>query len=189
MTVLGLTAAEVAARRADGRSNDVPDPASRTIGEIVRANVLTPFNLVLGMLLVVIIAVGELKDSLFGIVLVLNTLIGIVQEVRTKRGPRPPGRAQRARAPACAATATEHEVPVSELVLDDVVVLRPGDQISVDGEVIDANGLEIDESLLTGEAEPVDKAVGDEVLSGSFVAVGDGIMRATAVGADTHAFS
>ena len=72
-------------------------------------------------------------------------------------------------------------------MLDDLVVLRPGDQVSVDGEVLTANGLEIDESLLTGEADPVAKAVGDEVLSGAFVAVGNGVMRATRVGNDTHA--
>ncbi len=84
-TTHGLNPTEVAQRRADGRSNDVPNPTSRTIEQIVRANVFTPFNLLLGILLVVIIAVGEYRDSLFGIVLVLNTLIGIVQEVRSKQ--------------------------------------------------------------------------------------------------------
>ena len=182
----GLSAAEVDARRADGRTNAVDEPTSRTLREILRANVVTPFNLLLAILLVAIIAVGELKDSLFGIVLVLNTLIGVVQELRAKRvldrlallnAPR--ARVRR--------DGGELDVAVGELVLDDLVVLRPGDQVSVDGDVLAANGLEIDESLLTGEADPVAKSVGDEVLSGAFVAVGDGVMRATRVGRQTHA--
>jgi len=183
----GLTAAEVADRVARGLSNDVPDPTSRTIRQIVRANVLTPFNFLLGTLLVVIIAIGEIKDALFGIVLVLNTVIGIFQEVRSKRAL---DRLAVLNAPRAAVVrdGTEQEVGVKELVLDDLVVLRPGDQIGVDGEVLDAWGLEIDESLLTGEADPVDKEIGAEVLSGSFVAAGSGHLRATGVGADSYAF-
>src|SRR5690606_21327746 len=79
------------------------------------------------------------------------------------------------------------EVDGGELVLDDVVVLGPGDQVLVDGEVLDARGLELDESLLTGESDPVGKEPGDQVLSGSFVAAGNGHVRATAVGADAYA--
>jgi cation-transporting ATPase E len=183
----GLTSADVAERRADGRSNDIGDPTSRTITQIVRANVLTPFNLLLGILLVVIIAVGEFKDALFGIVLVLNTLIGIVQEVRSKRAL---DRLAVINAPRTCVVRDggEFEVPVKELVLDDLIVLRPGDQISVDGDVLAATGLEVDESLLTGEADPLDKAAGDAVLSGSFVAAGSGRMVATAVGAESYAY-
>jgi cation-transporting ATPase E len=182
----GLSAAEVQARLADGRSNAVEVTASRTVREILRANVLTAFNLLLAILLVAIIAVGELKDSLFGIVLVLNTLIGVVQELRAKRTldrlallNAPHARVRR--------DGGELDVAVADLVLDDVIVLRPGDQISVDGDVLGANGLEIDESLMTGESDPVAKEPGDELFSGSFVAVGDGVMRATRVGAATNA--
>jgi cation-transporting P-type ATPase E len=182
----GLSAADVDARRADGRTNAVDEATSRTLREILRANVITPFNLLLVILLVAIIAVGEIKDSLFGIVLILNTLIGVIQELRAKRVldrlallNAPQARVRR--------DGGELDVAVAELVLDDLVVLRPGDQVSVDGEVLTANGLEIDESLLTGEADPVAKSVGDEVLSGAFVAVGNGVMRATRVGNDTHA--
>ena len=183
----GLTSAEVDQRRADGQTNDVPNPTSRTIAQIVRANVLTPFNFLLGTLLVVIIAVGEFRDALFGIVLVANTLIGIVQEVRSKRAL---DRLAVLNAPRSAVVrdGSEQEIAVKELVLGDLVVLRPGDQISVDGEVLAASGLEVDESLLTGEADPVDKDPGDDVQSGSFVAAGSGRMRATSVGADSYAF-
>ena len=154
--VSGLSQAEVDARRADGRSNEVRDPTSRSVGDIVRANVLTPFNLVLGILFVIIVAVGEIKDSLFGIVLVLNTLIGIVQEVRSKRALDHLALLSAPRA-CVRRDGTEGEVPVHELVLDDLIVLRPGDQIAVDATVLVARGLEVDESLLTGEADPVDK--------------------------------
>ena len=183
----GLTNAEVEQRRAAGKTNDVPDPTSRSVRDIVRANIFTPFNFLLGSLLVVILAVQEYRDALFGIVLVANALIGIVQEVRAKRAL---DRLAVLNAPKATIVRDGGIVEVStkELVEDDVVVLAPGDQISVDGEVIEANGVEIDESLLTGEADPVDKSVGDEVLSGSFVVAGGGKMIATRVGADAYAF-
>src|SRR6476646_831327 len=83
--VTGLTTADVERRRAEGRTNDVPNPTSRSIGQIISANVFTLFNALLGGLLVVILWVKEYRDALFGIVLVLNAAIGIVQEVRAKR--------------------------------------------------------------------------------------------------------
>ncbi len=183
----GLTTAEVEQRRAEGRTNDVPDPTSRTVGQIVRANVFTPFNALLGVLLVVILAVGEYRDALFGIVLVANALIGIVQELRAKRSL---DRLAVLNAPSSKVRRDGAEVVLasSELVADDVVVLTLGDQIAVDGEVLTASGLEIDESLLTGEADPVDKATGDDVMSGSFVVAGSGSIRATGVGAEAYAF-
>ena len=132
----GLTAAEVGQRRADGRTNDVEDPTSRSIGDIVRANVFTPFNFLLGSLLVVILAVQEYRDALFGIVLVLNAVIGIVQEVRAKRSldrlallNAPHAQVRRDGAVV--------EIMSKELVEDDVIELRLGDQIAVDGVVLD----------------------------------------------------
>ncbi len=183
----GLTTAEVQQRRAEGRTNDAPDPTSRTVGQIVRANVFTPFNALLGVLLVVILAVGEYRDALFGIVLVTNALIGIVQELRAKRSL---DRLAVLNAPSSRVRRDGDEVVLasSELVADDVVILTLGDQIAVDGEVLTASGLEIDESLLTGEADPVDKATGDDVMSGSFVVAGSGSIRATGVGAEAYAF-
>ncbi len=183
----GLTTAEVDDRRRRGLSNDVPDPTSRSVADIVRANVFTPFNFLLGSLLVVILAVQEYRDALFGIVLVLNALIGIVQEVRSKRSL---DRLALLNAPRSTVVrdGTTTDVSTKELVLDDVVVLGLGDQITVDGRVLEASGLEIDESLLTGEADPVDKQPDDGVKSGSFVVSGSGRIVATAVGADAYAF-
>ncbi len=182
----GLTLAEVAERRARGEVNDVPATASRTVAEIVRANVFTRFNALLGSLLVVILIVGPIQDALFGFVLIANASVGIFQEVRAKGTldrlavlTSPHARIVRAGAVG--------EAPVTDVVLGDVLELRPGDQVVVDGEVLDARGLEVDESLLTGESEPVAKRTGDEVLSGSFVAAGDGRFRATRVGAQAYA--
>ncbi len=182
----GLRAQEVADRLARGQVNDVPAVPSRTVGQIVRANVLTRFNALLGSLLVVILIVGPIQDSLFGFVLVANAGVGIYQELRAKRTldslsvlTSPHARLVR--------DGVVREAPLTEVVLDDVLELQPGDQVVVDGEVLEASALEVDESLLTGEAEPVIKQPGDEVLSGSFVAAGSGRFRATRVGAQAYA--
>ncbi|HEY3212653.1 MAG TPA: cation-translocating P-type ATPase [Actinomycetota bacterium] len=182
----GLTAQEVAERVALGQVNDVPAVPSRTVGQIVRANVFTRFNALLGSLLVVTLIVGPIQDALFGFVLVANSGVGIYQELRAKRTldslavlTSPRARIVR--------QGRVRELPLTEVVLDDVLELQPGDQIVVDGEVLEAAALEVDESLLTGEAEPVIKYPGDEVLSGSFVAAGSGRFRATRVGANAYA--
>jgi cation-transporting ATPase E len=182
----GLTEAEVRERVARGARNDVPATPSRTVAEIVRANVLTRFNALLSAMLVVILIVGPIQDALFGFVLLANTLIGIVQELRAKRTLDRSAvlTAPRARA---IREGEVRELEVGEVVLDDVLELRPGDQVVVDGEVLIEHGLEIDESLLSGESEPVGKGLGAEVLSGSFVAAGSGRYRATRVGADAYA--
>jgi cation-transporting ATPase E len=182
----GLTSAEVSERVARGLVNDVPQAPTRTYGQIIRANVVTRFNILLGSLLVVILVVGPLQDALFGIVLVANALVGIVQELRAKRTLERLAliNAPRARV---VRDGGRRDVALGDVVLDDVVELAPGDQVVVDGEVLDSLGLELDVSLLTGESEPVAKSKGDEVLSGSFVAAGSGSYRATRVGVQAHA--
>jgi len=185
-TPKGLTTDEVAARVAAGHANVVSTRSSRPFGQIVRANVFTRFNAILGVLLVVILVVGPLHDALFGITLVANTLIGIIQEVRAKRTL---DRLTLLAAPR-ASVRRDGEVvdlPVDSLVLDDLIALRPGSQIVVDAVVLSGVGLEVDESLLTGESEPLTKTAGDEVLSGSFVTAGSGWSRAVRVGADAYA--
>jgi cation-transporting ATPase E len=186
----GLDAAAVRDRIDRGLVNAVGERTSRTIVEIVRANVLTRFNAILGTMLVLILAFGHLQDALFGIVLVTNALIGIVQEIRAKRTLDRLAvlNAPRAR---IVRDGTVREVAVEEVVLDDLVELRTGDQVPADGVVRSAAGLEIDESLLTGESDPVDKAPdGDaEVLSGSIVVAGTGRFQATRIGADAYARS
>src|SRR5829696_6778520 len=177
----GLTAAEVAERAARGLVNDVPSAPTRAIGQIVRSNVVTRFNLLLGSLLAVILVVGPLQDALFGLVIVANTVVGIVQEVRAKRTL---DRLEVVNAPRAKVVRDGHlaELAVDQVVLDDVLEAAAGDQVVVDGEVLEAAGLEVDESLLTGESETVTRLPGDRLLSGSFVAAGSGRYRATKVG-------
>jgi len=182
----GLSAAEVAQRVATGQVNDVPSAPTRTIGQIVRGNLLTRFNLLLGSLLAVILVVGPLQDALFGLVIVANTLVGIVQEVRAKRTL---DRLEVVNAPRARVVRDGQvgELAVGQVVLDDVLEVAAGDQVVVDGEVLEAAGLEVDESLLTGESETVTRQPGERLLSGSFVAAGSGRYRATKVGREAYA--
>jgi len=182
----GLTSAQVAERRPRGLMNAGGEPTSRSVAEILRANILTRFNFILGVLLAVILVAGQPQDALFGVVLVTNALIGIAQELRAKLTldrlavlTAPRVRVIRDGAP--------QDVAVADLVADDLVDLRAGDQLVADGVVRASTSLEADESLLTGESEPVDKRAGDRLLSGSFVVAGSGGYQATAVGADAYA--
>ena len=186
-TTTGLTASEVAERVAAGRTNDAPDPRSRTLSNIIRANTLTSFNVVIGSLwALMFIARAPLQDSLFGLVIVFNSGIGIIQEYRAKRTLEQLSLVGEAR-PMVRRDGVDAEVRPAEVVQDDLIVLRLGDQVVVDGAVVSSEGLECDESLLTGEADPVDKHPGDEARSGSFVVAGHGLMRAERVGLDAYA--
>lgn len=182
----GLGAAEVADRVARGQTNGAGERTSRTLTEIVRANVLTRFNAILGTMLALILVFGSPVDGLFGIVLVLNSLIGIVQELRAKRTL---DRLAVLNAPVAHVVRDGElrDVTVEEVVLDDLLELRTGDQAPADGVVRGSDGLELDESLLTGESDPVPKAAESPVLSGSIVVAGSGRFQATAVGPDAYA--
>ena len=182
----GLTEAQVALRIATGQSNAVVVRTSRTIVEIVRANVLTLFNGLLGGLLLAILATGRWQNGLFGLVIVANSGLGIVQEVRAKRILDrlavlnvPTARVVRQ---GCSSS-----IALGAVVLDDLLEVRAGDQVPADGIMLASDGLEIDESLLTGESEPVSKPPGALVRSGSIVVAGSGRYQATAVGAEAYA--
>ena len=182
----GLSTADVDQRVREGRTNDVPEAPVRTVGQIVRNNVLTPVNAIIGSMFVLIMVAGFPADALFAGVVVSNSLIGIAQELKARRTLHRLAvlSAPRARV---VRDGRAREVGTSEVVADDVLELRPGDQVVVDGEVVAARGLTVDESLLTGESDAVDKAPGDSVMSGSFVSAGAGWYRATAIGADSYA--
>ena len=182
----GLTPAEVTVRERQGLVNRSDDHTSRSLLEIARANLLTRFNAILGAMFVLILVFGAAQDGLFGFVLVANAAIGIIQEWRAKRTldrlavlSAPVARAVRG--------GTNVEIAVADVVLDDLLDLRTGDQVVADGIVRSADGLEIDESLLTGESEPLSKDDGAEVLSGSIVVAGSGVFQTTRVGADAYA--
>ena len=184
--VTGLSQAEVRERIQRGQVNQAPPEAGRSLAQILRANICTRFNAILGVLFVVVMIVGPPQDALFGVVLVVNTAIGIFQEIRAKR-------ALDRLAILTAAQARVirdgefGELPVDQVVQDDVLELRTGDQVPVDARVLSADGLELDEALLTGEADSVAKAADDKVLSGSVVVAGSGLVRATGVGGEAYA--
>ena len=182
----GLTAADVSQRVAAGQTNATDARTSRTLADILRANLFTVFNGLLVSLFVVVMATGRWQNGLFGGVVVANAVLGIAQELRAKRTldrlavlNAPRARVRR--------DGASQEVPVAEVVLDDVVEVSPGDQVPADAVVVQSSGLEVDESVLTGEPDPVAKALGDAVRSGSVVVAGAGMLRATAVGNHSYA--
>ena len=182
----GLSAAQVRERVREGLTNAYREPSSRSAAAILRTNLLTVFNAILGIALVVVLLVGHWVDALFGFVLVLNTATGTIAEVRAKRAL---DRLSVLQAPVAHVRreGRDEDVDVADIVLDDVVRLRSGEQVPADGELLAADGLEIDESILTGESDAVRPAPGDRVLSGTTVTAGEGLMRATAVGERAYA--
>jgi cation-transporting ATPase E len=182
----GLTRAEVRDRVLAGQVNTQPPAPGRTVGQILRANVLTRFNAILGALFVLVMIVGPPQDALFGVVLAVNTGIGVAQELRAKRALDKLAVLTAAHTRVLRDGAVT-EIAQDEVVLDDVLELRRGDQLPADASVLQADGLELDEALLTGEAEPVPKHPGETVLSGSFVVAGTGQARVTAVGGQSYA--
>ncbi len=182
----GLNEEEVQARVKANQVNKFQARTSRTFGQIASAHIFTRFNALLGLLLVITISVGEYRDALFGIVIILNSAIGIVQELRAK-------------------WTLDHlvfltmthvdvkrdgemvSIPVSDIVVDDSVHLQVGHQIPVDGIVLKAADVEVDESQLTGESDPVRKEVGDRVYSGSFIVAGTLVVQAVKVGEEAYA--
>ncbi|MFZ2176043.1 MAG: HAD-IC family P-type ATPase [Rhodococcus sp. (in: high G+C Gram-positive bacteria)] len=182
----GLTAAEVAERVAAGQTNDVPDRASRSVREIVRGNVFTRINAILGVLLIIVLATGSVIDGMFGLLIIANSGIGIIQEIRAKRTLDKLAIVSQAK-PVIRRDGVAVAMAPREVVLDDIIELGAGDQIVVDGVVVESMSLDVDESLLTGEADPVEKDVGAQVLSGSFVSSGSGSYRAAKVGSEAYA--
>ncbi|GAA5198212.1 HAD-IC family P-type ATPase [Arthrobacter gyeryongensis] len=182
----GLSGAEVMARTEAGLANTVSDAPSRTLGQIFRANLLTLFNAIVGCSFCLLLLLGQWKDALFGLAAAGNILIGVVQEYRAKKSldrlailNASPARVVR--------DGTAQDIDLQDVVRDDVLLLRVGDQVPADASIIDGEGLELDESLLTGESHPVSKGPGSEVPSGSSVVAGHGRARVVRVGADSFA--
>ena len=181
----GLTGEE-ARRRLAERPRSRRPAGSRSYADIVRTNVLTLFNAILAALLAVVVVLGDYRDALFAGVLVANILIGVAQEVRAKRvldrlallvAPR--ARVYR--------DAELRDLPGSEVVTGDLIRLEPGDQVVADGHVVEARALSLDESILTGESDAVERHSGDAVLSGAYCVAGTGDYLAEAVGSDSYA--
>ncbi|WP_373188700.1 HAD-IC family P-type ATPase, partial [Mycobacterium marinum] len=174
------------ARLAEGKSNDIPERATRSVAQIVRANVFTRINAILGVLLLIVLATGSVINGMFGLLIIANSIIGMIQELRAKQTLDNLAILGQAK-PLVRRQSGARTMSPSEVVLDDVIELGPGDQVVVDGEVLEQDNLEIDESLLTGEADSIAKHVGEQVMSGSFVVAGSGAYRATEVGHEAYA--
>jgi len=183
---LGLSLAEVNQRRELGLTNTAPPSPVRTFGEIFKANVLTPVNAIMLSLFVLILVAWAPGDALFVGVVISNSVIGIAQEVRAKRELE---KLAILNAPQAVVVRDSElqEIDVADIVAGEVLDLAAGRQIVVDGEVLSEIGLEVDESLLTGESDPVDKPAGEQVMSGSFVSAGSGRIVATRIGAESYA--
>jgi len=181
-----LTPTEVNERLKAGKANIVDSAESRSVVSILRSNIVTRFNAIISVLLVLILVFGKLGDAMFGLVMITNALIGIVQELRAKRTL---DKLQVLNAPTTIVRRSEGDIEIdpSEIVIDDIVVLARGEQIPVDGVVLTSDGLEVSEALLTGESEPVVKSTATAVMSGSFVVAGSGTFAVAAVGADSYA--
>ncbi|WP_426303281.1 HAD-IC family P-type ATPase [Arthrobacter sp. R-11] len=182
----GLSNAQVQARADAGLRNAAPNDSTRSLWNILRANVFTLFNAIVGSSFLLLLALGQWRDALFGFAALGNAVIGIVQEYRAKRTldrlavlQLPSSRVLRA--------AEVREVAVDDVVQDDIMVLRAGDQLVVDALLLEGQGLELDESLLSGESVPVAKLPGMELLSGSIVVAGRGTARAVRVGSESYA--
>ena len=169
-----------------GQVNTTDQASSRSIQDIIRANVFTRFNAILGGLFVLVMITNSWADGLFGVVLVVNAGIGITQEYLAKRKL---DRLALRSAPVTRVVRDGRliEIPAAQVVLDDLVELRTGDQIPADGTIASASGLEINESNLTGESDSIPRAPGDDVRSGTSVVAGTGRFTAAAVGADAYA--
>ncbi len=185
--LLGLTEAEAAARRAAGQGNVVPLKTSRSYGRIVRENVFNTINNILFTLGIILVILGRYLDALIAVgVVVANTIVSLVQEIRAKRTLDRIAILTRPRA-TVVRDGTPREVGPDEIVLGDLLRVETGDQIVVDGAMVGGVRMEMDESLLTGESDLVRKEPGDQLFSGSFVAEGSGYYVAEKVGADSFA--
>ena len=182
----GLTPKEVAQRIESGQSNAVKTSTSRSVQDIVRANVFTLFNGIIFAAMVLVLITGSWRDAVFGFVIIINTGIGIVTELRAKR-------TLDKLSILVASEFLVHrdgrdvEVPHNEIVLDDLLWIRAGEQVPADGQIIQTWGLELDESMLTGESRTVRHKVGEQVYSGATAVSGMALVKVNAVGSHSYA--
>ena len=183
----GLSSAQVAERHAQGLGNDVKLATSRTYADLIKTNLFNPVNVVLFAIGFGLALVGDFRSAFATVILVIfNAVAGIIQEFRTKRQLDQIALLAQTRV-AVLRDDAEQQVAPSELVQGDVLAIRAGDQIPVDGEVSGEGRIEVDESALTGESDLIAKVTGDTVLSGSFCVTGETLVEATGVGEKSFA--
>lgn len=181
----GLTAAQVSERTEAGWANTPVEPPGKTVDQIVADNVFTYFNMIFAVLAVCVIAVGSWQNLMFMFVVIINTVIGIAQELKAKRTL---DKLILLSEPNCTVirSGREQTIAVSDAVRDDIVVFNAGNEIFADALVVEGSGA-ANEALITGEAHDEEKRPGDTLLSGSFLVAGSCLARLTHVGADSYA--
>ena len=182
----GLTAEEVSDREAEGLINVTVRKGQKTVRQIVLSHTLTYFNLLNILLGILVATTGQWKNMLFLGIIIGNSAIGIFQELKVKSLIDNLTVITAARVTAIR-DGGEEEMPIDNIVVDDVIKLGPGDQVVTDGRVFDCRGLEVNESMLTGESQAVKKRDGDQVLSGSFIIAGTALQRVDKVGNESYA--
>ena len=183
--IYGLTEEEVKERVKKGEVNTLPDAPSRTLPQILRANFFNLFNALNVVLALICIIAGSPKNAIFAGVIIVNSIIGVVQELNAKKTLEKLSVLSMAHTNVLREGKIK-EILVEELVKDDVVYLTAGCQVLADCSFIEGDELEVDESMLTGEADPVTKNSKDEILSGSFIVAGEGYAKVTKVGVNTY---
>jgi len=181
----GLTTEEVAARTQRGEINVPGSGTGRSVAQILRANIFTRVNAILGVLCAIVLSTGSVINAAFGLLIIANSAVGVIQELRAKKTLdklRIVGESE----PTVIRDGVEKSIPQHEVVLGDIIKLRPGDEVVVDGTVV-SGSVRVDESQLTGEADAVSKAEGAEILSGSIVNEGSALFRTDKVGDEAYA--
>jgi len=186
LSICGLTSEQVNERKKAGQVNEQPQESTHSVSSIIRKNTLTLFNFINLVLGIAIALVGELKNTLFLSVVICNTAIGIYQELRSKKTLDKLKILAQSQVTAVR-DGVRCTVEQKEIVLDDILFISGGNQICADAVVIRSNGLEVDESLLTGEPDRIHKQSGDGVLSGSYVTGGNAYVKVSAIGEDNYA--
>ncbi|WP_308608354.1 HAD-IC family P-type ATPase [uncultured Corynebacterium sp.] len=183
----GLTQQQVQQRIELGHVNELPPTSGRSVWDIIRANVFTRINGILAVLFAVVLYTGSIVNGAFGLLIIANSIVGIIQELRAKRTLDKLSIVGRAKPMVIRDGEPAREIDRESVVLDDLIEVGPGDQIVVDGILRYASDVAVDESSLTGESDAVDKSVGDMVYSGSSVVVGSARYQATKVGKEAYA--
>ena len=184
--IIGLTSAQAAQKVADGQVNTAAVSPTKSIGQIVTSNIFTLFNAINVVVFILVVTTGKLSNTLFMGVIISNIFIGIFQEIKAKKTIDKFSIISAVRA-RVVRDGAETEIPIDQIVMEDICILSSGDQVSADGEVLSSSEMEVDESLLTGESEPVVKKIGDKVMSGSFIVAGRGVVKINGVGKDSYA--
>lgn len=183
----GLTSSEVVSRRKQGQGNDLDTSASRSYWDIIYHNIFNPIHIIFYLIGIALVSVGQLGDALASVWLVLiNAVVGTIQEMRAKRKLDQIALLTRPKVTVIRDN-KQQDIDPAELVLGDVILVAPGDQIVVDGKVLADDQIEVDESLLTGESDLITKKSGEDLLSGSFCVTGQTLFEATRVGKDAYA--